>query len=121
LEKIISVKLFEYLACERPVVASQAGESARILRESGGGIVVGPGDARATAGAILSLYRDPERRAAMGRQGRAYVEANYSRSVWAGRLEEVLCEVCSDYPRPVERLDIEFTGVHRGPVAPRRR
>lgn len=96
LQKIISVKLFEYLACEKPVVASQEGESARVLRESGGGIAVPPGDARAMADAILALYRDPQRRAEMGRQGREYVEQHYSRSAWAGRLEEVLRELCGE-------------------------
>jgi glycosyltransferase involved in cell wall biosynthesis len=90
LEKIVSVKLFEYLACEKPVVVVQSGETARVLLESGGGIAVGPGDACATAEAIRSLYGDPERRRSMGQQGRRYVERNYSRSVWAAQLEQQL-------------------------------
>lgn len=35
LEKIITVKVFEYLACEKPVVASLAGETARVIQDSG--------------------------------------------------------------------------------------
>jgi colanic acid biosynthesis glycosyl transferase WcaI len=93
-KKVISVKVFEYLACEKPVVGALSGESARVLQESGGGIVVPPGDARATADAILTLYRDPARRNAMGKLGRQYVEQNYSRSVWARRLERNLSELC---------------------------
>jgi glycosyltransferase involved in cell wall biosynthesis len=92
-KKVISVKVFEYLACEKPVVGALSGESARILDESGGGIVVAPGDAHATADAILSLYNDPERRTAMGRTGRIYVDQHYSRSVWAMRLERRLKEI----------------------------
>ena len=92
-KKVISVKVFEYLACERPVVGALSGESARVLEESGGGIVVAPGDARATAEAVLALYRDPARRARMGRQGRRYVEENYSRYAWAARLERRLAEL----------------------------
>lgn len=87
-KKVISVKVFEYLACERPVVGALSGESARVLQESGGGIVVEPGDATATAEAILALSRNPERREAMGKAGRRYVEENYSRSAWAARLEQ---------------------------------
>ncbi len=90
LEKIVSVKLFEYLACERPAVAVQAGETARVLLESGGGIAVRPGDARGTAEAIRSLFSDPKRRRSMAEQGRRYVERNYSRSVWAAQLEQQL-------------------------------
>ena len=92
-KKVISVKVFEYLACEKPVVGALSGESARILKESEGGIVVPPGDARATADAILDLYKDPARRKVMGRAGRAYVKQHYSRSAWAMRLERRLNEV----------------------------
>ena len=42
LEKIVSVKVFEYLACEKPVVGGLRGEGARVLEESGGGVAVEP-------------------------------------------------------------------------------
>lgn len=100
-QKVVSVKVFEYLACEKPVVGALSGESARVLEESGGGIVVPPGDARSTAEAILTLYRDPELRASMGRAGRRYVEENYSRSAWAARLEARLRELCPAEPETV--------------------
>jgi glycosyltransferase involved in cell wall biosynthesis len=87
-KKVISVKVFEYLACEKPVVGALSGESARILEESGGGIVVPPGDANATAEAILKLYESPKLRGHMGSNGRRYVDQHYSRSAWAMRLEK---------------------------------
>jgi glycosyltransferase involved in cell wall biosynthesis len=94
-KKVISVKVFEYMACERPVVGALSGESARVLEESGAGIVVAPGDARATADAVLALYRaGAARRAEMGRAGRRYVERHYSRAAWAARLEQRLRELC---------------------------
>jgi glycosyltransferase involved in cell wall biosynthesis len=96
-KKVISVKVFEYMACERPVVGALSGESARILEESGAGLVVAPGDARATATAVLALYRaGAARRAEMGRAGRRYVEQHYSRAAWAARLEQRLRELCPD-------------------------
>ncbi len=106
-KKVISVKVFEYLACERPVVGALSGESARVLEESKGGIVVSPGDSQATADAILSLYNDPARRAHMGKIGRRYVEENFSRSTWAARLEERLCEMTRSEiaeRKPLDRL-----------------
>jgi glycosyltransferase involved in cell wall biosynthesis len=95
LEKIVSVKVFEYLACEKPVVGGLRGEGARILRESGGGIAVEPGDAQALAGAVRELLGSPERRAEMGKAGRRYVEEHHSRAAIAARLEELLAEVTS--------------------------
>ena len=93
LEKIVSVKVFEYLACERAVVGGLRGEGARVLEESGGGIAVEPGDARAMADAVRELLDSPERRAEMGASGRRYVEQHHSRAAIAARLEELLVEV----------------------------
>jgi glycosyltransferase involved in cell wall biosynthesis len=93
LEKIVSVKVFEYLACEKPVVGALRGEGARVLDESGGGITVAPGDAQAMAAAILELRDDPERREALGKAGRRYVEEHYSRAVIAATLERLLGEL----------------------------
>lgn len=88
--KVISVKIFEYMACEKPVIGAVEGESATVIEESAGGIVVAPGDASAIAAAALALKADPERRAVMGKAGRRYVEKFYSRSAWAGRFERQL-------------------------------
>lgn len=93
LEKIVSVKVFEYLASARPVVGGLRGEGARILEQSGGGIAVEPGDTRAMAEAIRGLLDDPTRRAEMGAAGRRYVVEHHSRGAIAARLEELLAEV----------------------------
>jgi len=90
LEKIISVKIFEYFACEKPVVIAQAGESARIVEESQGGIVVAPGDAKAMAEAIRRLFQDPDLCRKMGQKGRQYVSSRYSREVSAARLAKAI-------------------------------
>lgn len=89
-KKLISVKIFEYLACERPVVGAFEGESARILEESGGGIVVRPGDAVGIVNAILKLRNDRTLRETAGRRGREYVEQNFSRGTWAANFERLL-------------------------------
>jgi glycosyltransferase involved in cell wall biosynthesis len=91
-KKLISVKVFEYLACERAVVGSFEGESARIIYESGGGIVVPPGDAKGVADAVLRLYKDAELRRSMGAAGRKYVERNFSRNGWADRFEKIVSD-----------------------------
>ncbi|MFZ4506900.1 MAG: glycosyltransferase family 4 protein [Fimbriimonas sp.] len=95
LEKIISVKMFEYMACEKPVVAALRGEGARVIDESGAGIVVEPGNGEQIAAAVRELLDDPERRAEMGRKGREYVIQHYSRTATARKLERALSALVS--------------------------
>jgi colanic acid biosynthesis glycosyl transferase WcaI len=91
LQETIPSKIFEVMACERPVVASLAGEAARVVRESGGGVVAAPGDPRAIADAVLRLRDTPAaERAAMGAAGRAYVSAHFAREALADRYLEIL-------------------------------
>jgi glycosyltransferase involved in cell wall biosynthesis len=85
----IPSKMFEYLAAGKPVVAALAGEAAQILREAGAWVVP-PADSEALAGAIRTLAADPERRQAMGRQGRCYVEKHFDRGALAQLYRKLL-------------------------------
>ena len=96
----IPVKLFDYLACGRPVVAAVSGDAARVVEESGGGVVVPPGDGAALAEAIVGLAGDPERRARLGAAGPAFVAARYSRRAVGTRLVGVLEEVLQALDSP---------------------
>ena len=90
-QETIPSKLFEIMACERPLLASLAGEGAAIVQASGGGRVRRPGDARDIADGILEIAAlSAEARAEMGARGRTYVQANYSRPALADRYLEVL-------------------------------
>src|SRR5690606_7007190 len=89
-------KIFEIMACERPVLASVAGEAARIVAASGAGVVTAPGDAEAIAGAITRFAKmSAAERAALGANGRPYVAEHYSRERLAGRYLEILQEVAA--------------------------
>ena len=116
-KKVISVKVFEYLACEKPVVGALSGESARILEESGGGFVVEPGDARAVAAAILELYQKPQLRTEMAKVGRRYVEEHYSRSAWAMLLEHRIKEVYWTGPRDRRAVPRQTPAYDASPAA----
>lgn len=66
------LSVLEAMAAGRPVVASDIGP----VRENvppGAGLLVPPGDHVALAEAIVTLLRDPDRRRAMGREGRRFV------------------------------------------------
>jgi hypothetical protein len=85
----IPSKMFECLAAGKPVVGSVAGEAAQIIAEAGG-VVVPPQDSGALAAAIGALAADPERRAVLGKAGRAFAERRCDRAALARQYREIL-------------------------------
>jgi len=85
----IPSKMFEYLAAGKAVIGSLTGEAAQILREAGGAVVA-PEDAVALADAIRELAADPQRRLAMGRDGRRHAEQIYDRVALAREYRKIL-------------------------------
>jgi colanic acid biosynthesis glycosyl transferase WcaI len=94
-ENFVPSKIFEFLGCGRPVLASVAGEAAAIIERARAGKVVPPEDPAALAEAVLELSRDRAATQAMGARGLAYARANYDRAVLAQRYLEVLGQVTS--------------------------
>ncbi len=85
------LKLCEYLACEKPVVASDIDGVSNLLIESKSGICVAPENVHELAEAIIKLIADPELRTGMGKNGRKYVVKNRSWKSVARKVAEV-CE-----------------------------
>jgi O-antigen biosynthesis protein WbqP len=88
----IPVKLFDYLACGRPVVAAVRGDAADVVRASGGGVVVDPGDGAMMARTLAALADDPARREALGAAGPPFVAEHYSRRALGKRLVAIVEE-----------------------------
>ncbi|MBW6518383.1 MAG: glycosyltransferase family 4 protein [ANME-2 cluster archaeon] len=85
-EMAVPLKLFEYMACGKPVLSARlqgihgvAGE--RVLYASGRDELKQK---------ILALYEDEGLRKRLGAQGRRFVEENYDWSKIVGQMEEVL-------------------------------
>jgi glycosyltransferase involved in cell wall biosynthesis len=72
------LKLYEYMACGKPVVASDIDGVSDALEASDGGISVLHENPEALAEAILKLLENPELRTKMGSKGLSYVTENYS-------------------------------------------
>lgn len=89
-DTFIPSKMFEVMAMERPIIGSVRGEASEILRESNSAIVVEPEDYAALAAAIRTLYQQPQRREQMGREGRRFVAAYYSRCALASEYKTVI-------------------------------
>jgi glycosyltransferase involved in cell wall biosynthesis len=75
----LPVKMFEYMACELPVIFNGTGEAEEVLKEAGAGIAVTSGNPLDLKKAVISLADDAARRRDMGRRGRAHVEKFFSR------------------------------------------
>lgn len=79
------LKLLEAMAMERAVVATRLGAEGYEVQD--GRELLLADDAETFAAAVVSLLKDPARRAAMGRAARRFVESCYDWSVLAPRLE----------------------------------
>jgi len=88
-------KVLSYYCARRALLAAIPGENlaARLLRASGGGMVVEPADAEGFAKAAAQLLDDGERRAELGTRARAYAERTFDLRLIGDRFESVLLSV----------------------------
>ncbi len=84
-------KVLTYLCSNRPMVLAVPRENlaARIVLETGAGIVVDPGDTRGFVSAVEKLVNDPAARSEMGNRGRKYAETHFDINHITDAFEEV--------------------------------
>lgn len=70
--------VLQELACQRAVVAADAGDVGEVVRHRETGFLVRPGSAEELARAVLELLDDPDLRRRLGQAGRRLVEGSYS-------------------------------------------
>lgn len=80
-------KLFEYMACGTPVVASNFPYWKGIVQNVGCGLIVDPQDPWEIAEAVKYLFDHPDEAASMGRRGREAVLREYN---WETQIPTVL-------------------------------
>jgi colanic acid biosynthesis glycosyl transferase WcaI len=83
-------KMFDAMACQRPIILSAEGEAKQILDRAEAGLFAEPENASTIAAAILQLKEAPELCVQMGINGRLMVERHYSRQALAGQLVKLL-------------------------------
>src|SRR5260221_446161 len=79
--------VLEALASGTPLVSTSAGGIASVVDDGRTGVIVPQRDAGALADALGGLLRDPDRRAGLGRAGRALVQARFGWEAVAARFE----------------------------------
>ncbi|NOT61803.1 MAG: glycosyltransferase family 4 protein [Acidobacteria bacterium] len=83
-------KLYEAMACGKPVIFVGEGEGATIVKENNTGLVVIPGDITGLADALRRLSREPALRAELGNNGRQTAVSHFDRQNIISRFVDYL-------------------------------
>ena len=83
------LKLFEYMAAGKAIVATALNEAADVILDGHNGVLVEPGDVNKFAEAILKLINDPKERGRLGQNAREQAVKQYSWEHYTRRLEEI--------------------------------
>jgi glycosyltransferase involved in cell wall biosynthesis len=89
------LKLFEYMAMAKPIIAAPLGQINELIVDGESGLLVYSEDTLALKEALLKLYRDKEYRERLGANARKRVEEKYT---WRANAQKVhdLCRQCMD-------------------------
>ena len=93
-------KLQTYMAAARPILGSIDGEAARVIVESGAGLVSPAGDAAALAANVRRMLAlSPSERAALGARGQAYCRDRFGREGCLDAVDAALSRVAASARR----------------------
>ncbi len=81
-----ALKIFEYMAAGKPIIASDIGQISSILTHEKTAILVPPGDGKALHDALVRLRQDPRLRSNLGKNALSEVRQNHT---WEQRVEMI--------------------------------
>ena len=87
------IKLFEYMICGKPVIASNLPAMGKIVKESGCGVLTNPTDIDEITEVIIYLIEHQEDAKRMGENGRRSVEEKYNWNEMEKRLLKIYKEI----------------------------
>ena len=96
------IYVLEAMARGIPVVQPAHGSFPELIEQTQGGLLVPPNNPGALAEAIAGLLRDPARRRAMGRAGKAAVESSFTEDHMARNMLNVFQSVLQSEARMVQ-------------------
>lgn len=92
-------KVFDYMACGKPVVLAIDGVIREVVENAQCGYFCPPGDPQNLSEAILKLYQDPVVSRNMGLNGRKYLEQHFDRAKIADEFIEIMKDTIENYGR----------------------
>jgi glycosyltransferase involved in cell wall biosynthesis len=87
------LKLFEYMAAGKAIVATALNEAAEVIRDGHDGLLVEAGAVNGFADAMLTLLNNPEERIRLGQNARQRALEQYSWEEYTKVLEEIYLNV----------------------------
>jgi glycosyltransferase involved in cell wall biosynthesis len=79
------IKLYEYMACGKPVIATRV-EGLEVIEEAGAGRLIDPEDGGGLEEALIELLKDRDKRIEMGQRGLKMVRKRFD---WALKVDEI--------------------------------
>jgi colanic acid biosynthesis glycosyl transferase WcaI len=111
-EGALPSKMYEVMACARPILLGMDGEARRLVEtEAGAAVYFEPENARALTSAILYLYEHPNMIGLLGQRGRAFVEARFNRDHLTALLEERIALLLEKKGRDSQPLAHTIVGI----------
>ncbi len=92
---VIPTKMLEFMSCARPVILGVEGQARLMVEEAEAGLAIEPENAEELVRAVQKLAENPEFGAKLGRNGREYIQRNYSRRKTAENYIQVLQQLFS--------------------------
>lgn len=84
------IKVFEYMACEKPVITTSVEPITQVIREGETGVLVPPGNIEALVEAMDNIIKKPTFAKNLGRAAKKDVEKRFSWMAFAKQLEKTL-------------------------------
>ncbi|MDI6640095.1 MAG: glycosyltransferase family 4 protein, partial [Methanocellales archaeon] len=91
------IKIFEYMACEKPVVATNIEIVSDIVKTNNCGVLVEPGDPVSLAEGVDLLLKNKKEAQAYGKNGRKAVQGKYTWDIVASQLYGGLLDIIRDH------------------------
>lgn len=83
------LKLYEYMAAGKAIVASRAGQIAEVIEDGRNGLLVEPGNVAALAEALICLLQNEAERRRLGQRAQQQAVQQHSWGRYIERLEEI--------------------------------
>lgn len=92
------LKLFEYMAARKAIVATALNQAAEVIQDGHNGLLVEAGDVIGFSEAMLTLLNNPKERDRLGQNARNLAVEQYSWEQYTRRLEEIYLDVLENAP-----------------------
>ena len=87
------LKLFEYMAAGKAIVATDVNQAAEVIKDGHNGLLVQAGDVHGFAEALLTLLDDSVKRGRLGQNARQDALEQYSWEQYTKRLDQIYTSI----------------------------